>query len=358
VLLACLCLALSDAASAQQAGTHLELVVADSGLTGEWRLLLAELGDLQLDTNGDGEPTWLEIEHRQQDIQDYLGDNLRVVANGGLAALRFEQLLYGTQEGRPAILATLAFDAVPDITRLDVDLGHFGGALEISWPGVGRQRAEARPGAGAQTFLKENAVSGGFLYFLWQGMWHIWIGYDHIVFLLVLLLPAVFRRTDSGREVVPGFAGALRQVLVIVSSFTVAHSITLTFAAMGWIELPGRLVESAIAASVLLAALANFLPRAAGGRGAWLASGFGLLHGFGFAGALGELAPSAGRIWQSLLAFNIGVELGQVAIVAVFLPVAFLLRRTSFYRFGALYGGSAAAALVALRWFVQRAFAL
>jgi hypothetical protein len=356
--LLCVLLPCVTGVAAAQSGprpTHLGLVIDKTGLSGEWRLLLSELDVLKLDQNGDGEATWPEIEHRQQDIETYLGDNLQVVANGGLAGLRFDHLLYGSQMGEPALLAQLRFDAQPDITQLTVDLGKFAGEVEIRWPDGGRHKREVSAASGPQDFTLASAIRGGFLQFIWQGMWHIWIGFDHILFLLVLLLPAVFRRTEQGREVVPRFGTALGQVLVIVSAFTIAHSITLTCAAMRWIVLPGRLVESAIAASVFVAALANFLPRTAGGRGAWLAAGFGLLHGFGFASALGEIAPGAGRLWQSLLAFNIGVELGQLAIVTVFLPVAFLLRRTAFYRFGALYGGSAAAGVVALRWFLQRA---
>jgi len=335
--------------------THLGLTIATDSLTGEWRVLLSELNELKLDENGDGEATWPEIEHRQQDLETYLGENLHVVANGGLAGMRFEHLLYGTERGEPAVLAQLRFDAQSDITQLSIDLGRFAGEAEIRWPDGGRHKLEIDAGSGPHEFTLASALRGGFLQFVWQGIWHIWIGFDHILFLLVLLLPAVFRRTDSGREAVPHFGTALTQVLLIVSSFTIAHSITLTCAAMRWIVLPGRPVEAAIAASVFVAAVANFLPRTAGGRGAWLAFAFGLLHGFGFASALGEIAPGAGRLWQSLLAFNIGVELGQLVIVAAFLPVAFLLRRTAFYRIGALYGGSAAAGFVALRWFLQRA---
>jgi hypothetical protein len=356
-LLALLCLLLASlvVTAAEPRPTQLDLVVAADSLTGEWKMLLSELAALQLDADGNGEATWPEIEHRQQDIEAYLNENLAVVANGGLAGMRFEHLLYGTQLGEPAILAQLHFDAQPDLTRLEVDLGRFAGRIAVRWPDGGQNKREVAAGAGSHEFTLEGALRGGFLEFLWQGIWHIWIGFDHILFLLVLLLPAVFRRTEAGREAVPRFGTALRQVLMIVSAFTVAHSITLTCAAMGWIKLPSRLVESAIAASVLLAALTNFLPRAAGGRGAWLAFGFGLLHGFGFANALGELAPAAGHVGLALLAFNIGVELGQLAIVAVFLPVAFLLRRTAFYRLGALYGGSAAIGVVALRWLLQRA---
>ncbi len=172
----------------------------------------------------------------------------------------------------------------------------------------------------------------------------------------MLLIPAVFRPTANGREAVPDFNSALLRVVIIVSAFTVAHSITLTCAAMQWVRLPSRLVESVIAASIFIAALHNFLPRTAGGRSAWLAFGFGLIHGFGFAGALSEIGAEGAPLWHTLLAFNLGVEVGQLAIVAVFLPCAYFLRATRFYRTGVLYGGSSIAGLCALYWFWGRAF--
>jgi hypothetical protein len=176
-----------------------------------------------------------------------------------------------------------------------------------------------------------------------------------VLFLIVLLIPAVYRRTEHGREAVPDMGSAIGRVFIIVSAFTVAHSITLTCAVMQWIHLPVRLVESAIAASVFLAAVHNFLPSAAGGRGAWLAFGFGLLHGFGFAGVLSEVDTQGAPLWRVLLAFNLGVEVGQLAIVAAFLPIAFFLRETRFYRTGVLYGGSSIASVCALFWFWRRA---
>jgi hypothetical protein len=187
-------------------------------------------------------------------------------------------------------------------------------------------------------------------------VWHIWIGYDHVLFLLVLLIPAVLQRTATGREAAPDFPGAFLRVVAIVSAFTVAHSITLTCAALQLVVLPSRLVESAIAVSVVIAALVNLLPRTAGASSVWVAFGFGLLHGFGFANVLSEVDAEGEPLWRTLLGFNLGVELGQLAIVAVFLPIAFFLRRTRFYRAGVVYGGSSAAALCALFWFWQRAF--
>jgi len=208
------------------------------------------------------------------------------------------------------------------------------------------QQAEIPARNGPLSFERASAARSAFAGSVQQGIWHIWSGYDHILFLIVLLIPAVFQLT---------LASALLRVVIIVSAFTVAHSLTLTCAAMGWIHLPARLVESVIAASIFVAALNNFLPRSAGGRGAWLAFGFGLIHGFGFAGALGEIGAEGGPLWRTLAGFNLGVEVGQLAIVAVFLPIAFSLRQTRFYRTGVLYGGSSAAGLCALFWLWERA---
>jgi hypothetical protein len=217
------------------------------------------------------------------------------------------------------------------------------------------QRAQVSAGGGTLTFQRSAAAGSGFMDSFRQGVWHIWTGYDHVLFLLVLLIPAVFRATPGGRVAVPAFEEAALRVVIIVSAFTAAHSITLACAALDWIRLPSRLVESVIAASIFVAALSNFLPRTAGGRSAWLAFGFGLIHGFGFAGALSEIGAEGAPLWRTLLAFNLGVEAGQLAIVAAFLPIAYSLRQTRIYRTAVLYGGSSIAGLCALFWFWERA---
>ena len=170
-----------------------------------------------------------------------------------------------------------------------------------------------------------------FAAYVHEGIWHIWLGFDHILFLLSLLLPAVLVRRDGRWQSAPDFRAAFWDVAKIVTAFTLAHSITLTLAALGIVSLPSRLVESAIALSVVLAALNNVFPVVQ--RGRWLAAfAFGLLHGFGFAGALADLGLPTGSLALSLAGFNIGVELGQLAIVAMFLPAAFALRSTWAYR--------------------------
>ena len=344
----------SSAAAAQ---SHLDLHIEHARLTGEWKIRVADLEPvLALDTNHDGDITWAELEPRRADIERHLRSRLKIVADDAEPVLRFDKLMYGTQNRESLLLSQFSLQAPADIRKIDVDDTDDRCFLKIIWAGTGKQEALLTPGSGVHRFARESASGSGFVDLLKEGIWHIWIGYDHVLFLLVLLIPAVFQRTTTGREAVPTFGAAFARVAIIVSAFTIAHSITLTCAAMQWVVLPGRLVESAIAGSIFVAAMLNFLPTTADVRGAWLAFGFGLLHGFGFASVLTEVNAEGSPLWRTLLAFNLGVEVGQLAIVAVFLPIAFYLRHTAFYRKGVVYGGSTVAGLCALLWFVRRAF--
>jgi hypothetical protein len=184
---------------------------------------------------------------------------------------------------------------------------------------------------------------------------HIWIGYDHILFLISLLLPAVVVRREGRWVPVGTLRSALLSVLAVVTAFTLSHSITLSLAALGVVGLPSRLVESGIALSVLLAALNNIWPVVT--RRTWLlAFGFGLVHGFGFASVLADLGLPRDALALALAGFNIGVELGQLSIVLIVVPLIFLFRARPFYRPAILVGGSSAIALIASVWLVGRVF--
>jgi hypothetical protein len=176
------------------------------------------------------------------------------------------------------------------------------------------------------------------LRFVEAGFFHILDGSDHLLFVACLVIP--FRR--------------LRPLVIIATAFTVAHSITLSLAALGVVVLPSRWVESAIAASVVLASLNNVWPVVCGRR--WvLAFVFGLIHGFGFASVLADLGLPQDSLLLALVAFNVGVEAGQLAIVAAFLPVANALRDTRLYRRTVLVFGSLMVAAVAAAWLAERA---
>ncbi len=188
-----------------------------------------------------------------------------------------------------------------------------------------------------------------------EGIWHIWIGFDHILFLLTLLLPAVLYLKNGRWHSTERLPDALVDTLKIVTAFTLAHSITLSLASLQILTLPSRLVESMIAFSVLVTAINNLLPVFRGSR--WVvAFGFGLIHGFGFASVLQDLGLETSQLALSLLGFNLGVELGQLAIVAAFFPLAYLIRDSVFYRWGLLRVGSAMAAAVAMVWLIERLF--
>ena len=184
-------------------------------------------------------------------------------------------------------------------------------------------------------------------------MHHLITGYDHLLFLLCLLLPALLTRREGQWVPVARPRQALLPVAGIVTAFTLAHSLTLGLAALGHLHLPPSLIEPLIAASIVLAALDNlrrFLP---GPRWA-IALGFGLIHGFGFAGVLGELGLPAGAMAWALLQFNLGLELAQLGVVVVALALLWPLRRWRGFRPWVLGAGSGLAALMGAVWVVQR----
>ena len=146
--------------------------------------------------------------------------------------------------------------------------------------------------------------------YLVTGIEHIFLGYDHIAFLVAVVLWA--------RRLVP--------VIKIVTAFTIAHSITLSLAALNVVVLPGTIVEPAIAASIVYVAMENFFTRNIDSR--WrITFAFGLVHGFGFAGALREIGLPTNAVATALAAFNIGVEIGQVVIVGIVVPALIALDR-------------------------------
>jgi len=187
--------------------------------------------------------------------------------------------------------------------------------------------AVAAPGDVRTLPLAGAATAGpGALSFVGQGIAHIWGGLDHVLFLLALLLPAVLRR-EQGRWVpLPRIRTALADVARIVTAFSAAHSLTLSLAALGLVRLPARITEPAIAASVVIAAVNNLRPLF--GRDRWVvAFALGLLHGFGFSSVLADAGLPRARLLASLVGFNLGVELGQLAILLVLFPLLVWLRK-------------------------------
>jgi len=218
------------------------------------------------------------------------------------------------------------------------------------------------PGDGTQQLdLSDRSVWRGFVSMIRSGMYHIYIGLDHILFLIALLLPAVVRRNKEAKgilsawEPVDKFRPAFFYVLRIVTFFTIAHTITLSLAATGIVSLPSRLVETLIAISITLAAIHNIKPFREN-ETVGIAFIFGLFHGFGFASVLGEVGLGGEFMTISLLGFNIGVELAQVLIICLAFPILYLLRNTKIYKPVILIGGSILLIIVSVYWGIERGF--
>jgi hypothetical protein len=316
-----------------------------------------------LDGNGDGAITWGELKARHPTIVAYVQSRLVLDTSAGTCELRpVEHLVDSHTDGAYAVLRFVAeCPAAPGGLTLrygllfDVDPMHRGlltvsragavttAVLSPSQPEIALEGAEAR-----------SAELGPFFRL---GLEHIMSGFDHLLFLLVLLLPAAYRRGPSGAwlPITGGWSAAV-DIVKVLSAFTVAHGISLAAATTGLVDLPTRLVESAIAATIVLTALDNiyaFLP----GRRWLIAFGFGLIHGLGFASALGPLDLPPLDLAVALLGFNLGIEAGQVAIALPFLAAAYPLRTLGLYARGLLPVGSAGALILACFWFVDRAFA-
>jgi len=210
--------------------------------------------------------------------------------------------------------------------------------------------------------LTEASIFKGFVAMIRQGVWHIWIGLDHILFLFALILPAVVRRIREQKKMplfeswtpVERFKPAILYILKIITFFTIAHTITLSLATLQIVNLPSRLVESIIAFSIGLAAYHNIRPIFKG-RDWMIAFIFGLFHGFGFASVLGDLGLNGQFLTLSLLGFNIGVEVGQLLIIFMIFPVLFLIRKQKLYPKIIVFG-SVFLIIVSLYWSIERIF--
>lgn len=281
---------------------------------------------LQLDADLDGALTWGEVQAASSKIESLVLTRMALTAGGASCET--------VRHGPPAIAEH--GDGPYARVSFTFQCPAGGGALAVNYAGWfefdakhrGLLEFHPRNAAPVQAILTQaqphwraSASRGARTYrFLIEGMRHLVAGHDHLAFLGVLLL-ALVRRKRVEEPV--ALDASLRGALGVITAFTAAHSVTLGLAATGHLALPSQPVEIVIAASVMFAALLN-LGRSTTGHGWKLAFGFGLVHGLGFAGALAELT-SERLDWLALAAFNVGIELAQVAIAAVAVPLMWWL---------------------------------
>ncbi|MGH8226064.1 MAG: HupE/UreJ family protein [Gammaproteobacteria bacterium] len=365
----------------------------DHVLKGQWDIALRDLNFVMpIDANRDGAITWGEVKAHRVTIEQYALARLAIKGDGLSCAMHpTGQKIDAHTDGAYDVIF---FDSVCDKeipSKLTVVYNLFYN-VDPYHRGIITIHARDRT-AGAVLGPQNPSTSldlrhpnrwRQFKSFVVDGIWHIWTGMDHLLFILSLLLPAVLirRRENDGDdwpdggllagggggvltvvhprsryywEAVPTWWPAFIDVIKVVTAFTISHSVTLTLAVLGIVDLPSRLVESGIALSVIVAAGNNIYPIVR--QRVWLiAFAFGFIHGLGFASALSGLQLPAGAMAASLGGFNVGVEIGQEAIVLAVMPIAFLLRRTRFYQSYVLRWGSLLIIAMAGGWLIQRAF--
>jgi hydrogenase/urease accessory protein HupE len=304
-----------------------------------------------LDADHDGTLTAAEIAESRDAINGALVGRIKVRGDGAACPGALDDAKLAEEDG---VTLRATYRCPANVGSVEIEIGlledlpfghrhlaHFAGASGPSDAVLfQRNRSfsfQSTPGQASSEPPK--ASYRGKLSFFPMGVEHILTGYDHLVFLLGLVI----------------VGGRLRSLLMVVTAFTLAHSITLALAALGvWAPSP-RIVEPAIALSIAYVGVENFFVKNAEKR--WrITFPFGLIHGFGFAGALQEVAMPRADVPYALVLFNVGVEAGQLAVLALVLPLIYLARKQAWFRDQGVKVVSGAIVVAGVVWFVSRVF--
>lgn len=343
--------------------SYLKVIGGGERLEVEWDIALKDLEFvLGLDTDADGRVTWGELKSRSSEVSAYALNHLTLTAGGEPRTLSLEKLLVTRHSDGGYAVLRLGCDCPGGLREIgltydllfDIDPTHRG-LVKYQHGETASSYVLSAESPSTTLRADDSGLVRSLLAFAEEGVWHIWMGYDHVLFLATLLLPAVMRRRRGVWEPVESFGASWANVAKVVTMFTLAHSITLWLAVMQYVTLPSRWVESCIALSIVVTAADNLIPFFRVPSHA-VAFAFGLVHGFGFASVLIDLGLDQASLAASLLGFNLGVELGQLAIVALFLPFAFAIRGSRFYLWAVLRFGSVLVGLLGALWTVERVF--
>ncbi|HBX36380.1 MAG TPA: hypothetical protein DEG76_03370 [Pseudohongiella sp.] len=369
IILPLLCLVVSSNLSAHTlSDSYLNLSVDQQNVSGHWLIAVEDLElAVGLDANADSAISWGEIRQHSSQIRDYAASRLTMASGGQPCSLEIGTLMIEQLNAGPFVHLPMTGSCagVAEVTlsyslMFDIDSAHRG-ILNLQSSDETYVRVFS-PDTATYEIDTELPSDAAYLWtFFIEGIWHIWIGLDHILFLLALLVAIVLVKTPgaTGQQQsanVP-FSTYFYDVIKVVTAFTIAHSITLILATLEVVSLPGRFVESVIALSVAISGI-NILYPLFRTRAWQFAFVFGLIHGFGFAGVLGDLALPQQLLFGSLLSFNIGVEVGQIAIVLVLVPLLVLLGKATFSRRLALGTAGLGITAFGVLWLLERSLSL
>lgn len=342
---------------------------------GELLLKPDDIGQVAgLDTNGNGALTWGEIHQNQPLLESYITEVLSIKVDDSPCKISLSMPNIRSVSGDSYLVSPIQVTC-DSVGTLGI---HYDGIFEhspthkllvnVNLAGQSGSRSlnssQSSTESTSVTSVLDldnrsvtydavtTSLTALFISLVYEGVWHIFIGIDHILFLVATLLTVNLARAQKQWQKEPSASRILKHTVILVSAFTLAHSITLTATALNFIALDSRLVELGIAISVLLTALNNIYPLIV--RLGIITFAFGLLHGMGFASVFADLNAQSSNLVLSVAAFNIGVEVGQLAIVAVLLPLLLWLRHYTFYAKTLMPLLSSVIAIIAINWTIQR----
>lgn len=279
-------------------------------------------------------------------VQEYINSHIKLYADSELVEGSVKKTDIEMIKERPFAVINLDYNTEHKPEKLVVEYNMF---LDDSDPSHanfasvkmdGKQQEKILSFESRELEIGEISIWHNAKQFVVLGLKHIFTGYDHILFVISLLFGAK----------------TIRHILTLVTAFTIAHSFTLALATFDIVQLPSRFVESAIALSIIYVALINIFNQDSTHQ-PWLAFGFGLIHGFGFAGILSEMRLDTNHMATSLLSFNVGIEIGQLLIVSLAFPIILWIKKLTLKPIKWVIPGTSVAILAfGLVWFIQRAF--
>jgi len=324
---------------------------------------------LSIDPNNDGRLLWQEVINSMPNIEGYLANNLTIwhrplnpEANAATCKINWSNTpklseLYG-ETLLQIPLTAICPGQENSVDQLSLQYSAFFGTLNdhkllLTWSYNESETYFIIDNAKQITSLPfvTSSVLDTIQFYLYQGIIHIWFGLDHVLFVLALILPFAWLRFRQGR-CSETQSLALKDLLVLITSFTLAHSITLTLTALNVLSVPSQWAEIGIAISVAFTAI-NIITHWVKRLGI-ITFLFGLLHGMGFAGALSELGLSQTYKISSIVAFNLGVEIGQVAIIFLLHPLLTRLRKTQVLQYKLVPTLAVLIAIMGAYWIVER----
>jgi hypothetical protein len=361
VLLVCLATALTGGSARAHLASDSYLHIAlgdDGGLSGQWDIALRDLdAAIGLHPGPDGQVTWGMLKSRRDAIEAYAMSRLSIAG----CAPRPEDLLvdyhagiaYAVLRFKAACTAPFGVISLKYSLLFDLDPSHRGLLTLVT--AAGEQSDVLSPEHSEVNIAgTPGTATGEIARFIGFGIDHILVGYDHLLFVAVLMIVAPFRRADgTGWLPLDRFGTVLVEILKILTAFTIAHTIALSLAVLGVIDIPARFVDPAVAVTIMLAAIDNVRPILPNIR--WnVAFAFGLVHGLAFATALGPMRLAPSGLVLALGGFNLGVELGQLALALLLISIVFVVHRDRVYLKLLVPVLSGTAFLLASFWFSQR----